>query len=158
LVSGAHAPVDWRGETLVQGVRARRWLDLRVGPVFDRWGVLSGRIFVARDVTLQKDLEDQRESLIAELQQVIGHANQLEGLLPICASCRNVRDDRGYWNRIEDYLGTRTTVEFTHGICPECTDKLYPGLMDDDAPGEMDTRNVTLESEVESGKWKVSGT
>ncbi len=132
VVTLADAPVDWRGEALVPGRRARRWVDLRVGPVFDRWGSLSGRIFVARDVTVQKDLEDERERLIEELQETISRATQLEGLLPICASCRNVRDDHGYWNRIEDYIGTRTTVEFTHGICPECTDRLYPGLLDDD--------------------------
>jgi hypothetical protein len=131
IVSLDRAPVDWRGETLVEGVRARRWLDLRVGPVFDRWGALAGRIFVARDVTVQKDLEDERERLIDELQEVVGRATQLEGLLPICASCRNVRDDRGYWNRIEDYIGRHTTVEFTHGICPECSEKLYPGLQND---------------------------
>lgn len=47
---------------------------------------------------------------------------------PICASCKKVRDDQGYWNQIETYLVQRTGAVFTHGVCPECRDKLFPGL------------------------------
>jgi len=50
----------------------------------------------------------------------------LSGLLPICASCKKIRDDRGYWNQIETYIKDRSEAEFTHGICPECAQRLYP--------------------------------
>ena len=50
----------------------------------------------------------------------------LSGLLPICAACKNVRDDRGYWNRIEVYIREHSEAEFTHGLCPACLRKLYP--------------------------------
>jgi hypothetical protein len=124
----ADAPWHWRAEAEFRGTRATRWLDVRIDPVMDRWGKVSGRLVVARDVTLQKALEDERERLIDELQQALGKVTQLEGLLPICASCRQVRDDGGYWGRIEDYLGSRSAMEFTHAICPDCTRRLYPEL------------------------------
>jgi PAS domain-containing protein len=121
-------PVDWRGETLVDGAHGRRWLELHVGPVFDRWGDLAGRIVVARDVTSQKELEDERERLIDELQDALRRVTQLEGLLPICANCHSVRDGEGSWNSLEDYVESRTSVEFTHAICPDCARRLYPEL------------------------------
>jgi PAS domain-containing protein len=120
------APLDWAGEALVEGGGTKRWLDLRVGPILDRWGEPAGRLVVARDVTMQKALEDERERLIDELQDALGRIVSLEGMLPICAQCRNVRDDRGYWKRIEEYIGSRTPVEFTHAICPDCMEQLYP--------------------------------
>ncbi len=122
------APWHWRAEAEFTGARAKRWLDVRIDPVKDRWGKVSGRLLVARDVTLQKALEDERERLIEELQQALGKVTQLEGMLPICANCRQVRDDGGLWGRIEDYLGSRSSVEFTHAICPDCARRLYPDL------------------------------
>lgn len=122
------APVDWRGETQVEAPGGRRWLELRVGPVSDRWGELAGRIVVARDVTVQKELEDERERLIDELQDALRRVTQLEGLLPICASCHSVRDDAGAWNTLEEYVESHTPVEFTHSICPNCSSRLYPEL------------------------------
>lgn len=126
VVSLEQTPADWHGEALVNGGGVARWLDLRVGPVPDRWGELAGRIVIARDVTAQKNLEDERERLVDELQEALRRVTRLEGLLPICAHCRNVRDDRGYWSRIEDYFSSRTPVEFTHAICPDCMGRLYP--------------------------------
>ena len=52
----------------------------------------------------------------------------LSGFLPICASCKKIRDDDGYWNQIEEYIQTRSEAEFSHSICPECAEKLYPEL------------------------------
>jgi len=52
----------------------------------------------------------------------------LSGLLPICASCKKIRDDKGYWNQIEGYIRDHSEAEFSHGICPECAKELYPGL------------------------------
>jgi len=123
-------PVRWRSERRLR----ERWLDVRVSPVEDRWGRLAGRIVVARDITLQKQMQEERERLIDELKDAIKQVTKLEGLLPLCSSCRKVRDDQGYWAQIESYLSTRTGVEFTHGICPDCMTRLYPEIMDD-SPG-----------------------
>jgi len=113
----------------VQIDNGERWLDVHVDPVHDRWGAIAGRLVVARDVTVQKELEDEREQLIDELQDALRKVVQLEGLLPICASCRKVRDDTGYWGNVEEYFGNRAPVEFTHGICPDCQVKLYPSIL-----------------------------
>ncbi len=68
----------------------------------------------------------ERNRLIKELRDSIATVKVLRGMLPICASCKKVRDDKGYWNQIEAYISTHTEAEFTHGICPECLKKLYP--------------------------------
>jgi PAS domain-containing protein len=129
LESLRDAPEQCRTEAQIGPESARRWLDVRIDPVRDRWGALAGRLVVARDITFQKALEDEREHLIDELQEALKKVVQLEGLLPICASCRKVRDDGGYWGHVEEYFGSRAPVEFTHGICPECEQKLYPSIM-----------------------------
>ena len=60
------------------------------------------------------------------LEGALAHIDTLSGLLPICASCKNIRDDAGRWAEIEEYVSQRTHVEFTHSLCPECKDQLYP--------------------------------
>jgi hypothetical protein len=64
-----------------------------------------------------------------ELARAISEVKRLSGLLPICAHCNKVRDDAGYWRRVEDYLSVHSEVEFTHGLCPECMKELYPELV-----------------------------
>jgi DNA-binding NtrC family response regulator len=71
-------------------------------------------------------LETDRERLILELQEALSKVKQLSGLLPICASCKKIRDDKGYWTQVEVYMREHTEIDFTHTICPECTKKLYP--------------------------------
>ena len=61
-----------------------------------------------------------------ELQKALAEVKQLRGLLPICASCKNIRDDQGYWESIETFISSRSDTTFTHGICPDCATKLYP--------------------------------
>lgn len=74
----------------------------------------------------RKRAEAEREKLIKELQDAIARINKLNGLLPICAHCKKIRDDKGYWNQIESYIREHSEAEFSHGICPECAQKLYP--------------------------------
>jgi PAS domain S-box-containing protein len=81
---------------------------------------------VAHDITERKQAERQRESLIAELQEALSQVKTLSGLLPICASCKRIRDDQGAWQPIEAYIRERSDAEFTHGLCPDCIRKLYP--------------------------------
>ena len=63
---------------------------------------------------------------ITELKQTIAKVQTLGGLLPICANCKKIRDDKGYWNRLEAYIQKHSEAEFTHGICPDCVAELYP--------------------------------
>lgn len=72
--------------------------------------------------------EKENEKLIRELQEALESVEQLKGFLPICASCRKIRDDQGYWNQIDTYLRTHSELKFSHSLCPECTRKLYPNV------------------------------
>lgn len=81
---------------------------------------------VIMDVTDRRMAEKEREKLIAELRKALAEVKTLSGLLPICAWCKKVRDDRGYWELIESYFATHSDLQFTHGICPECIEKYHP--------------------------------
>ncbi|MDZ7833128.1 MAG: GAF domain-containing protein [Desulfobacterales bacterium] len=64
----------------------------------------------------------------AELKEALENIKQLKGLLPICASCKKIRDDKGYWSAVESYIQKHSEAEFSHSICPECAKRLYPEL------------------------------
>jgi len=68
------------------------------------------------------------EKTTVRLQDALDNIETLEGLLPICANCKNIRDDDGYWQQVEVYIRQHSKVNFSHSICPECAHKLYPGL------------------------------
>lgn len=73
---------------------------------------------------LEKEISVRRQTE-RELQKSFDEIKTLRGILPICAYCKKIRDDTGYWNQIESYIQTRSEAEFSHGMCPECSDKLY---------------------------------
>lgn len=76
--------------------------------------------------TVARQYSDEREKLIAELNAALAKVKLLSGFLPICASCKKIRDDKGYWQQIESYIKEHSEAEFSHGICPDCAYKLYP--------------------------------
>ncbi len=77
-----------------------------------------------------KQIEGEKAQLILQLQAALSKVKLLSGLLPICSSCKKIRDDKGYWNQIESYIHEHSEAEFSHGICPECMKKLYPDVDD----------------------------
>lgn len=79
-----------------------------------------------RDIKERVAAERERERLIHELEEAIGKVEMLSGLLPICAGCKKIRDDEGYWNQVESYISERSDANFTHSICPECEKEFYP--------------------------------
>jgi DNA-binding response OmpR family regulator len=79
------------------------------------------RIKRAEDALREK--EKQQERLISDLQAALAEIKTLKGFIPICASCKKIRDDEGYWNQLEAYLSERTDAVFSHGLCPDCADK-----------------------------------
>jgi sensor histidine kinase regulating citrate/malate metabolism len=86
-------------------------------------------LFIEKKIIYKRKLmEKEREKLIADLQDAIAKVNTLKGLLPICANCKKIRDDKGRWEQIESYIREHSEAELTHSICPECAKKLYPDL------------------------------
>jgi hypothetical protein len=88
-----------------------------------------GAIFVNEDITEEIRQKAEREDLIRRLEESRANVRTLKGMLPICASCKKVRDDAGYWKQIEEYMREHADVQFTHGICPECAARIYPEYM-----------------------------
>ncbi|MBA3014829.1 MAG: response regulator [Proteobacteria bacterium] len=76
--------------------------------------------------TVARQYLKEREKLITELHAALNKVKQLSGFLPICASCKKIRNDKGYWQQIESYIRAHSEAEFSHGICPDCAYKLYP--------------------------------
>jgi len=112
-------------------IRPRGWENGRLHlassrPLLDGAGRRHGGIVILRDITERKVLEENRDQLIADLHKSLSNIKTLSGLLPICAGCKRVRDDRGYWTQVEDYVAKRSEVTFSHGLCPECVAGLYP--------------------------------
>ena len=103
------------------------WVLLNTTPV-KKNGHLVGFHSVLIDISQRKHAEEERESLIQELRKALSEVRELRGFLPICSNCKKIRDDDGYWQRIEKYIQERTDTEFSHGICPECAKQLYPDL------------------------------
>jgi PAS domain S-box-containing protein len=81
---------------------------------------------IIHDVSERKALEDDREKLIVRLEKALDEIKTLKGILPICSSCKNIRDDKGYWQQIESYISDHSDAEFSHGLCPDCIKRLYP--------------------------------
>jgi hypothetical protein len=100
----------------------KSWLDL-----------LFAFLFIAGTLTLTGSVLVRRlNRILTEVYQLKNEAEKevkiLSGLLPICMHCKNIRDDRGYWNKLESYIMDHSEVQFSHGICKECVKKLYPDL------------------------------
>jgi signal transduction histidine kinase len=87
------------------------------------------RLVAEKDLYNYKDgLEELVEKRTGELQEAMSKIKILSGFLPICASCKKIRDDNGCWNQIESYVRDHSEAEFSHGICPDCAENLYPEL------------------------------
>jgi hypothetical protein len=84
--------------------------------------------FVYRNLTYRRQVDRERLELIANLEQALNDIKTLRRLLPICSSCKKIRNDKGYWEQIESYFHEHSDVTFSHGICPDCFHKLYPGI------------------------------
>lgn len=122
--------IDERGENF--RTRHRRKDGSIIDVEISSNGALFGEeklIFcVCRDITERKHAEKERIKMIRELQNALAEIKTLRGILPICASCKKIRDDKGYWTQIESYIHKHSDVEFSHGICPDCAKKLYGNL------------------------------
>jgi PAS domain S-box-containing protein len=102
-----------------------RWLLWNATP-----DTIAGVIYsMARDVTVRRQAEEERERLVVELQRALAEVRALQTILPICSYCRNVRDDANYWQSVENYIARHTDTKFSHGICPSCyTTEVAPQL------------------------------
>jgi PAS domain S-box-containing protein len=101
-------------------ISARALRDGRSGTIFYEGSV--------EDITHRHNSERERDRLILELRDALKRVKRLSGLLPICSSCKKIRDDHGYWNQLEVYIQEHSDASFTHSFCPECVRRLYPEI------------------------------
>ena len=101
---------------------------IKAGLICGLFGIIAIMIGTVIFIKVTEPLIVKLHDTIAELQNALADVNQLSGLLPICAYCKKIRDDQGYWNQIEAYLQKHTEAEFSHGICPDCEKKYYSEL------------------------------
>lgn len=103
----------------------QRTFRIKKIPLIDEKGEVYGICGIAFDITEEKKLKTEREKLIKELQLALENVRTLTGLVPICAQCKKIRDDKGYWRQIEEYIESHTEALFSHGICHDCAEDLY---------------------------------
>jgi PAS domain S-box-containing protein len=106
------------------------WFADHLVPIRDESGKPKEVVGIRRDITDRKRLEDEREKLVSELKDALTNIKTLSGLIPICASCKKIRDDKGFWNQLEAYIVEHSDATFTHGICPECAEKFLREMGD----------------------------
>ena len=84
-----------------------------------------------KDIELRKKMAEEREELVKKMMAALAEVKTLSGLLPMCSKCKSIRDDRGYWKRIEAYISEHSDAQFSHGLCPKCASDLYPDIFSD---------------------------
>jgi methyl-accepting chemotaxis protein len=94
------------------------WVDVHSRDEIGKLVTIFNRMIEAR-----KKSEDEREKLIAELKTALNKVKKLSGILPICAKCKKIRDDKGYWSQVESYIREHSEAEFSHGLCPDCAEE-----------------------------------
>jgi hypothetical protein len=99
-------------------------VEIIASPLRNAKGDIIAGIEAVRDITDRKKIESERERLVQELKETLAKVRVLSGMLPICAWCKKVRDDKGYWRKVESYIEENSDASFTHGICPECVDRV----------------------------------
>jgi hypothetical protein len=142
--SGTIIGLDYRGETVLAAYEPVQELDLGIVAKIDlaeirapfiRAGLLSGLIAILAVVAgsvffvrVTNPLLEKLEETVAGLRDALNKVKQLSGLLPICASCKKIRDDRDCWKNLEEYIGDHSEARFSHGICPDCAKKYHSDL------------------------------
>lgn len=131
--------VEQKEDGNIKSIHDALWINLGI------CGIITFVIITLTFLTVkayQKVNETQKQEIISQkedlaqknekLEQALTEVKQLTGLLPICASCKKIRDDKGYWQKLEEYFSEHTDAEFSHSICPECSSSLYPELYEED--------------------------
>lgn len=93
------------------------------------WYDKKSILLALRDRREKKMHEEEREKLVCDLQEAMAKIKTLNGLIPICSSCKKMRDDKGYWNSVEEYIKIHSEADFTESVCPSCMTKFYPSLI-----------------------------
>lgn len=95
----------------------------------------TANLDLRKEMAERRQAEEEKARLVTELTDALAQVKKLSGFLPICASCKKIRDDQGYWRQVEEYIREHSEAQFSHSICPDCAKKLYPNLGEDPSAG-----------------------
>lgn len=115
--------------------------------VFEITGVLGSAMLVCGVILIKpvlgliKNAEEEQRALAVSLKEALDNVKVLKGMLPICANCKKIRDDDGYWQQIETYITENSDTYFSHGICPDCCKELYPSVCAKLSSGKSETEH-----------------
>ena len=103
--------------------------EMNGGLLRDELGTPYGMVFLIRDCTERKRLEDDLQKRLAELQEASVHISTLQGILPICSYCHRIRNDQECWEQLEQYISEHSDAQFSHGLCPDCLKEHFPDAL-----------------------------
>ena len=124
--AGGEAGILAAGQSAPFVTLQARHFAVRTVPLDTGHGAPAGSLLLLHDLTARVRMEDERELLITELRHALTQVRTLSGLLPVCASCKNIRDGHGAWRPVDEYLRDHSGATVSHGMCPDCTVRLYP--------------------------------
>ncbi len=125
IVTTAHSDTSYFLEAIAAGVDRYVLKPIEHEKLFEALDKCMTAVTFERE---RQRYHQEREKLIAELKEALAKVKLLSGFIPICSSCKKIRDDKGFWNKLEKYISEHSEAEFSHSICPECLKKLYPEL------------------------------
>jgi PAS domain S-box-containing protein len=152
IIPSIKATGRWNGELMVIHKDGREfpvWLSASM--VMGERDQPVAMVGVIKDMTRRKEAEEERETLITKLQEALSKIKTLSGLLPICAWCKKVHDDKGYWKKVETYVEEHSDASFTHGICPECLKKVSPETYEELANDPERSHKLIAKDEKDEG-------
>lgn len=103
-----------------------QWFQGRISPLLNDEGPPAFILWTVINITEKKKAELERDRAMADLEKALAEIRTLKGILPICSSCKKIRDKQGVWHPLEAYISHHSEADFSHGICPECRNLLYP--------------------------------
>lgn len=144
LVSGVRVSSEYQADGLNVGADGYMIKDMTNREFLAR---VSSMVRIKRAEDALRKKEEEQRKLISKLQEALAEIKTLKGLIPICASCKKIRDDKGYWNQLEVYISKHTDAVFSHGFCPECARKWKAEIT---RYTEKESRGDSLSSEDEA--------
>lgn len=152
IIPSIKATGRWNGELMVVHKDGREFpIWLSASMVVGENGQPVAMVGIIKDMTRRKEADKEREALITELQEALSKIKTLSGLLPICAWCKKIHDDKGYWKKVETYVEEHSDASFTHGICPECLKKVSPETYEEIASNPEFSSKLVAEDEKDEG-------
>ena len=133
-----------------------RWFEVIKTPMRDAEGSVVGLLCNARDITERKNLAESQRVLVDELRAALAEVNKLSGLLPICASCKRIRNDDGQWQQMELYIREHSEAEFSHGLCPECAEQAYAQFARTRAEEERQSKRGASKTKVKEAASAIT--